>query len=253
MTGPARILPLGDAAWTVEFGNAVAPALHARVMGYARRLAGARAAGELPGVVEWVPTFRSVTVHFDPLAADADALGDRLLRLAQEAEPEPAYGRRLRIPVLFGAEAGPDLADVAAASGLGEQTVVERMTASVFKVYLLGFMPGFPYLGGLPAELSMPRLATPRVRVPERTLAIAGTTCGIYPFASPGGWRLVGRTPLRLFDPGRPAAPTLFEPGDEVVWHPIEAQEYAELDARAIRGELPWEACCVPEGEPWPA
>ncbi len=225
-----RLLPLGDAAWTVEFGDAIDPALHGRVMGLAHALEAARGDGGLAGVVEWVASFRSLTVYFDPLAVDADQLGERLRALADSAGQVTRPGRRWRIPVLFGGEAGPDLVDVAAAGGLTPEAAVALLAATVFHVYMLGFMPGFPYMGGLPARLAMPRLATPRPRVPARSLAVTGGLCAIYPFASPGGWRLLGRTPLPLFDPADADSPALFAPGDEVMWQPIDAATFARME-----------------------
>ena len=241
-----RLLPLGDAAWTVEFGDAIDAATHARVMGFEHALQLAA----LPGVVEWVPTFRSCTVHFDPLAAGADALGAHLLEIAASAPPRMVAGRRWRIPILFGGEAGPDLADLAAHCGLAEQAVVARMCAAVFRVYMLGFMPGFPYMGGLPAELAMPRLATPRLTVPARSLAVTGELCAIYPVASPGGWRLLGRTPLELFDSANAAVPALFAPGDEVMWQAVDADAFARLEGEA---RLDRARFLVAPEAPWPA
>ncbi len=244
-----RLLPLGDAAWTVEFGDTIDAATHSRVMGFDRAL---QEAGPLPGVVEWVPTFRSCTVHFDPLAAGADTLGARLLQIAASSPAASVAGRRWRIPILFGGEAGPDLAELAAASGLSEDAVVARMASTVFRVYMLGFMPGFPYMGGLPEELAMPRLATPRKEVPARSLAVTGAMCAIYPVASPGGWRLLGRTPLTLFDPCDAAAPALFSPGDEVMWQPIDADAFARLEREAAQGRLERARFGVSSEAPWP-
>ncbi len=242
-----RLLPLGDAAWTVEFGDTIDADTHARVMGFEHAL---QEAGTLPGVVEWVPTFRSCTVHFDPLAAGADTLGTRLLEIAAAAPACTVAGRRWRIPILFGGEAGPDLAGLAAHCGRSEQAVVEAMTATVFRVYMLGFMPGFPYMGGLPTELAMPRLATPRLTVPARSLAVTGELCAVYPVASPGGWRLLGRTPLELFDPADADAPALFAPGDEVMWQSVDADEFARLEREARRDRARF--LVAPEA-PWPA
>ncbi len=242
-----RLLPLGEAAWTVEFGDAIDPALHARVMGFAQALE--RAA--LPGVTEWVPTFRSCTVHFDPLSPQADGLGERLLEIAESAPAATVSGRRWRIPILFGGDAGPDLATLAARCGMSEEAVVARMTATVFRVYLLGFMPGFPYMGGLPEQLAMPRLATPRTQVPARSLAVTGTLCAIYPFASPGGWRLLGRTPIHVFD-ARRSSPALFAPGDEVMWQAIDSATFARLEADDAQAPLARDAFLAPPGAPWP-
>lgn len=248
-----RLLPLGDAAWTVEFGDGIDLATHGRVMGFAQTLQAARENGELSGVIEWVPTFRSCTVHFDPLPTDADALADRLLELAAGAPASAMVGRRWRIPILFGGESGPDLAELAEAGGLSPEAVVEKMASTVFRVYMLGFMPGFPYMGGLPAELAMPRLATPRKKVPARSLAVTGAMCAIYPVASPGGWRLLGRTPLALFDPRDVAAPALFSPGDEVMWQPIDADTFARLERKASKSGLERASFRVAPEAPWPS
>ena len=228
-----RLLPLGDAAWTVEFGDAIDPALHARVMGFARALEEAA----LPAVVESVPTFRSCTVHFDPLAEGADVLGDRLLELAASAPEAAIAGRRWRIPVLFGGEAGPDLAALAANCALTEEAVVARLCATAFRVYMLGFMPGFPFMGDLPERLRLPRRTEPRVRVPAGSVAIAGGLTAIYPWESPGGWHLLGRCPVRLFDAAG-ASPSLLAVGDRVRFQPVPMAEFRRLQAAVQAREI---------------
>lgn len=221
MTGHPRLLPLGDCAFTVELGQLIEPATQARVFGLAAALEAARAEGNLPGVSEWVPTFCGVTVHFDPDQVDTAALAARLVALAGEAREHPSTGRLWTVPVCFDPAAGPDLDTVATARGLDRQALIERFVASEFTVCMLGFLPGFPYLSGLPAELEMPRLATPRSRVPAGSVAIAGRMAAIYPWDSPGGWRLLGRTPLRLFDASRVDRPALFAPGDRIRWQVV--------------------------------
>jgi len=231
-----RLLSLGDAAWTLEFGATVAPALTERVLGLCDALDALHASGELDGVVEWVPTFRSVTVHFDPLRADAVPLGRRLLDLARSSGSRGARGRRWRLPVCFALDCAPDLAGVAAARGMTTDAVVDLLTRAEFPVAMLGFLPGFPYLGGLPEALEMPRLASPRKRVPARSVAIAGRMCAAYPWESPGGWHLVGRTPVRLFDAANAERPALLAPGDVVRWRAIDRAEYDLLDGRCAAG-----------------
>ncbi|MCX7176728.1 MAG: allophanate hydrolase subunit 1 [Proteobacteria bacterium] len=248
-----RLLPLGDAAWTVEFGASIDMTLHARVMGLAGALEELRSSPDLLGVSEWVPSFRSLTVHFDPLLTDADALGATLFRLSGGEVRTLGKGRRWLIPVCFGGDAGPDLDDMATTVGLSAAEVIACIAATVFRVYLLGFMPGFPYMGGLTPELSLPRLATPRKVVPERSLAVTGTMCAIYPWESPGGWRLLGRTPVRLFDPGAQASPALFGPGDEAMWLPIDADTFLRMDEQAARGDLAWEQFQLAADASWPA
>lgn len=240
LTAP-RLLPLGDGAVTVEFGSTIAPEIHARVLGFTRALEQAAARGQLPGVVEWVPTFRSVTVYFaaDPAQCDAPRVQEEgLLDLARRAPAVAQAGRSWQIPVCFDAEFAPDLEALAAAKGLTRERVVALLTGTPFRVYMLGFLPGFPYLGGLPAACDMPRLATPRKAVPERSLAVAGGMCAVYPWESPGGWHLLGRTPVRLFDASAEAEPALLRAGDEVRWTAIDRATYVDLDRRAAAGQL---------------
>ncbi len=233
-----RLLSLGDAAWTVEFGAAIAPELRERVLGFCQALQERQRAGALDGVVEWVPTYRSVTVHFDPQCSDAPALGRDLAALAAASGSLRPSGTRWRIPVCFDPACAPDLAEVAAAKGLSTDEVVRLLAATEFTVYMLGFLPGFPYLGGLPEALEMPRLASPRKVVPARSVAIAGRMCAAYPWESPGGWRLVGRTPVRLFDAANPQRPALLAPGDSVRWLPVDRAGFEQLEREAAAGRL---------------
>jgi KipI family sensor histidine kinase inhibitor len=237
MTTPPlpRLRPLGEAAWIVEFGAAIDEATHARVMGFAHALAEGRAQGCWPHVVEWVPAYTTVTVHFDASGADdvAAAAAEPMLALARSAPPRSTPGRRWRLPVCFDAEFAPDLEELARARGLSPAQVVELMTATAFRVHMLGFQPGFPYMGGLPAALEMPRRTTPRTAVPERSVAVAGRMCAVYPWRSPGGWHLVGRTPLDLFDARQADDPAWLHPGDEVQWIAVDRARFDALDAAA--------------------
>jgi KipI family sensor histidine kinase inhibitor len=227
------LLPLGDAALTVEFDSVVDPEVHARVMGFAAALDEQAAGGAVDGLIEWVPTFRSVTVYFDPDRIDAELLSERLGALARQSGPRRIAGARWRIPVCFDAEFAPDLGDLAAAKGLTREQVIELMTQTVFRVYMLGFQPGFAYMGGLPERLEMPRLASPRKRVPAGSVAVAQRMCAAYPWDSPGGWRLLGRTPVPLFEPRDAARPALLAPGDEVLWLAVDRETFGALRVQA--------------------
>lgn len=229
---------VGDTAWTVEFGNAIDPAIHGRVLGFCSLLDTLSGDGRLDGVVEWVPTFRSVTVHFDPQRADAMLLREQLAVLAGKSGSLSAAGCRWHIPVCFEAGCAPDLDEVAAAKGMAPDAVVRLLTETVFSVYMLGFLPGFPYLGAVPESLDMPRLASPRKVVPARSIAVAGRMCAAYPWESPGGWRLLGRTPIRLFDPANARRPALLAPGDEVVWRAVDAAAYEFLERECAEGRF---------------
>jgi KipI family sensor histidine kinase inhibitor len=237
-----RLHPLGDTAWIVEFGSVIDETTHERVMGLAQALAEAKAGGLWSDVVEWVPAYTTLTVHFNAdgdndMAQDA---ADALLALASGAAPMSRPGRRWRLPVCFDAEFAPDLDELAAAQGLAREQVVALMTGTAFRVYMLGFQPGFPYMGGLPAALERPRRATPRTAVPERSVAVAGRMCAVYPWRSPGGWHLLGRTPLALFSASH-SDPAWLHPGDEVHWVAIERPRFDELErasaAAAVRRE----------------
>jgi KipI family sensor histidine kinase inhibitor len=234
---PPRLLALGDSAWTLEFGSAIDPAINARVMGLAERVSQARASEPLmASVTDVVPTFRSLTVHYDPLEADATALGERLRVLAQDGHQAMQPGRLWLLPVCFDADFAPDLPRLAEAKGLNPDEVIHHLLAATFRVYMLGFQPGFPYMGGVPPELHMPRLPAPRQKVPAQSLAVAGEMCAVYPWDSPGGWNLLGRTPVVLFDLRHAEQPALLAAGDEVRCHAVDRATHDRLAAEIARG-----------------
>lgn len=203
------IRPFGESAFLVELD------------GPDEAQAAAAALESEPGVVEVVPGLRSLLVEFDPGLTDA-GLADRLsVALRRPARPAPA-GRVRTIPVAYGGEHGPDLDEVAAICGLSPEEVVDRHASAELRVLFIGFAPGFAYIGDLPTELRVPRLATPRTRTPAGSVAIAGPMTGIYPADLPGGWRIIGRTSVTLFDPHRDP-PTYLAPGDRVRFEPIDA------------------------------
>jgi KipI family sensor histidine kinase inhibitor len=173
------------------------------------------------GILNLHPAFTSVLVDFDPRLRSHQEI-EALVRerLANAGEPTHEDARGVDIPVNFGGESGPDLEDVARHTGLTPERVVELFAAAEFEVYFVGFATCFLYLGGLPPELATPRLPAPRKHVPEGSVAIGGAQAGIYPLASPGGWRLIGRTNLRLFDPER-TPPPLLRMGDRVKFFPV--------------------------------
>jgi inhibitor of KinA len=215
-----RVVPAGDCAVIAEFEERIDPEINARVIALADSL---RSCG-LRGVRDIVPTFRSVAVYFDPLTVDYDGL---LAHLESSSSPvlAPASTSVVRIPVCYGGELGPDLTDVAAFAGVSEADVVTLHSAVTYRVFMLGFVAGFAYLGSVDSRIAMPRHSTPRVRVAPESVGIAGTQTGIYPLATPGGWRLIGRTPVKPFDLRRDE-PFLMRAGDSVQFYPITRTEF---------------------------
>jgi inhibitor of KinA len=180
------------------------------------------------GVVETVPTFRSLMVHYDPLVTSRDALESAIRGRIGRQEERPRAARLWQVPVCYEGAFAPDLPEVAARLALSPAEVVGLHSETQYHVYMLGFLPGFPYLGDLPERLALPRRADPRLSVPAGSVAIALTLTAIYPYESPGGWHLIGATPIRLFDAAR-ARPTLLLPGDAVRFEPIAPARFAAL------------------------
>lgn len=230
-----RIREAGDSALLAELEAVVDPAVNARAIG----IAAAVRAQRIPGVRDVASTFHSVAVSFDPLVVDGSTMR-AALREAGQLPPPRATGRIIEVPVTYGGEAGPDLADVAAFAGCTPSEVIERH-ARTYRVYMLGFLPGYPYMAAVDDRIAAPRRATPRVRVPAGSVGIAGRQTGIYPRESPGGWQVIGRTSLTLFDP-EVTPPALCAPGDEVRFVPVRDQPIAVgrgLWAPAPGGSMP--------------
>jgi KipI family sensor histidine kinase inhibitor len=203
------IRPASDRSLHVVFGDRICPEFYAEVTRLTQGLAGVR------GILNLHPAYTSVLIDFDPRRYTHDHVEAMVHEcLARPHGPE-VPSRTVEIPVQFGGEIGPDLGDVAAHTGLSPERVVELFTAVDYLVFFVGFSTCFPYLGGLPAELATPRLPAPRKHVPEGSVAIGGSQAGVYPLSSPGGWRLIGRTSLRLFDP-QGVPPPLLRMGDRV-------------------------------------
>lgn len=228
-----RYRPAGDRAVLAEFGDGISLGVNRRVRAMAQEIE----VESLPGVVEWLPSYRALLVYYDPLRLSHA----RLLRTLAEIEarldevvlPSP---RVFTIPTLYGGEHGPDLEDVVSYTGLSADEVIRTHSRLDYHVYFTGFTPGFLYLGGMAPSIATPRLENPRIRIPAGSVGIAGNQTGAYPIESPGGWRLIGRTPVRLYDPDR-AEPVLIRAGDVVRFRPIDSQEYEELEQRIRSGQ----------------
>ena len=229
-----RLLPAGDTALSVEFGQVVDRALSGLVLALARRVAEARIAG----IVECVPTFRSLMVYYDPLSLPYAALSAHISKLVQGLRATESAGRSWRLPVCYDESVAPDLAEVATCTNLTPAQVIERHSAPVYHVYMLGFLPGQPYLGDVPTELALQRRQSPRMKIPAGSVAIAMTMTCIFPAETPCGWHLIGRCPVPLWDFKRGAPMPLLQPGDKVGFAPVSLREYEDLRARAANGRL---------------
>lgn len=243
-TPQARILHAGDAAFVIELGSTVDPEINDRILALDARLREAA----LPGVVELVPTYRSLLVHFDPEEVDGSLLLDRLRRLDLEHPGRPPAGRSWRVPVCYGGAHGIDLEAVAERHGLGVEEAVRLHAGGTYRVYMIGFAPGFTYLGGLDSRLHTPRRVNPRLKTPAGSVSIGGIQAAVSSVEAPSGWHLLGRTPVRAFDPER-EPPFLFAAGDTVRFEPIDATVFEELAARAEAGD----PLIHPEPDPEPA
>jgi KipI family sensor histidine kinase inhibitor len=228
-----RLLPCGDAAVTVEFGADIDPATSARVLALDAILRGEKPAG----LIETVPTYRSLMVQVDPLVFDYDAFTQRVTGLARTLDATPEPGRRWKVPVVYGGQFGIDLEATAERHGLSPKQLIDKHSAPVYRVYMIGFMPGFTYLGGLDPSIATPRRADPRPMTPAGIISIGGIQALIGGQAMPSGWHLLGRTPVRTFMAGREPA-FLTAAGDEVVFEPTDAARWDALDRAAEAGEL---------------
>jgi inhibitor of KinA len=211
------IRPLGDSAVLIRLGEEIDIATNQRV----HALNALLLAASFDGILETVPAYCTLLVHYDPLTLTFDQVTGWLrgqMERVEEATHQPP--RRLEVPVIYGGAFGVDLESVATSKGISVADVIRLHTEREYTVYMMGFTPGFPYMGTLNEQLVMPRLETPRTLVKAGTVAIAGSQTGIYPLDSPGGWRLLGWTPLKLFDPAS-ETPFLFAPGDQVKFIPL--------------------------------
>ena len=223
--GPLRIIAAGDAALVVELPPRIDPLINARLVAIADTLR-ARCGS---AVQDAVVGYCTLTIYFDPLQVDPRWLEAEVLAVSRDTEAAPVVeGALVEIPVCYGGELGPDLDDVAQRIGCSAAEVIALHAAPEYRVYVVGFVPGFAYMASVDERLALPRRSSPRTKVPAGSVAIAAGQTGIYPVETPGGWHILGRTPLRPFDPGR-AQPVLLEPGDRVKFLPIPREEFDRL------------------------
>lgn len=220
-----KIYPAGDMAVVVKTGSDISPGTNRKV----RQLLFALQKQAIQGVTEIVPAYNELMIFYQPWVVAFETLLDRIDKAAvslEEISLPPA--RLVHIPVSYGEEFGPDLRHVADTKAISHQDVIDIHTGTSYLVYMLGFAPGFCYLGGLDGRLSTPRKENPRTRIPAGSVGIGGDQTGIYPLESPGGWQIIGRTPLKLFDPDS-TEPFLLSPGDTIRFQQIDSQEYQQI------------------------
>ncbi|KQT64376.1 MULTISPECIES: 5-oxoprolinase subunit PxpB [unclassified Aureimonas] len=227
-----RILACGDSALSVELSDTIDEGVNARVIALAQDLV----ADPIAGVEDVVPTYRALLVLYDPATLRGADLGRHLSRRIGHLAPAPGSERHFEVPVVYGGAAGLDLDDLAETKGMTAEALIALHAESEYRVHMIGFAPGFAYLGGLPEPLHTPRLSVPRQRVEAGSIGIGGRQASINSFAGPSGWRFIGRTPLRLFDPAR-AQPCLLRAGDRVRFRSVGPDEGAVLEQAVARGE----------------
>lgn len=227
-----QIKPVGDCGALVVLGDSISEEVNAKVMELNRKI------HELPveGILETVPAFCSVLVCYDPLKTDYDTVLKVLSLLSESLEGKTGIrGRLVEIPVCYGGSYGPDLSFVAEHGKITEDEVIRIHSSRDYRIYMQGFLPGFPYLGGMDERIFTPRLSSPRTRIPAGSVGIGGEQTGIYPMDSPGGWQLIGRTPYCLFKPEQVGKP-LYEAGDSIRFVPISQEEYKEIKRKQEKG-----------------
>jgi inhibitor of KinA len=220
-----RFLPLGDGALSVEFGRAIHRSLNKKVQALFGRLRET----PFPGLLDLIPSYRSLLVQFDPIVISWEEVTANLLQVLAELTESPREETcsLVEIPVCYGGAFGPDLPEVSSCLGLTPEEVIAIHSNTVYHIYMIGFTPGFPFLGGLDPRLFVPRKKIPREKVPAGSVGLAGQQTGVYSMDSPGGWQLIGRTPLKLFDLRRPD-PIYLKAGQQLRFRPLEAEEFED-------------------------
>ena len=232
-----RILPTGDRALTVELGNEIDEHINARLMGLIQTLSDER----IKGIEEYVPSFRAVLIHYNPAVISYEKMVGLVNRALSVPFHEMTHHRRcVNVPVCYDRQYGPDIDDVAKHAGISVEEVIKIHTSKPYLVYMLGFQPGFPYLGGLDERIHTPRLETPRVKLEAGSVGIGGAQTGIYPMESPGGWRIIGVTPVRCYNPDKDR-PIPYKAGDHIRFVPVSKEEFASLREADLRGEYDFE------------
>ena len=229
-----KILPAGDSCLMVDFGNIISIDINSRVQALRKKLEKAN----FPQITELVPTYRSLAVYFEPSLTDIAILTSRIRDMVPcGIISETASRKTITIPVCYGGEYGPDLGYVASYNDLSQEDVIRIHTGSSYYCYMHGFTPGFPYLGGMDDAIATPRLDHPRESIPGGSVGIAGKQTGVYPIDSPGGWQLIGKTPLKMFDPQR-TPPAIMDAGLWVRFKAVSEKQFLEIREKAVSDQF---------------
>lgn len=227
-----KIMAAGDSALVAEFGNKIDEKINACVHALAEKIE----KQHMDGVKEVVPTFRSVLIYYDMYRFTYQEMKDKVVLAAQDLEAAGTAKKRIvKIPCCYGARFGQDLSDMEKLTGLDRDEIIAIHSSTDYKIYMLGFLPGFVYLGGLDKRIEVPRLKTPRVKINRGAVGIGGSQTGIYPMDSPGGWRLMGGTPVDLYDPQR-EEPILLKAGEYIRFVPISIMDYYDIRQEILKG-----------------
>ena len=237
-----RILTAGDSALLIEFGKEINPETNRKITALVQLMR----EQHIEGIVDVIPAFCSLLINYDPRVLSYEELKERMeYLLKMETKTEATRKRIFEIPVCYGGEYGPDIENIAEHAGLSVEEVIKIHSSKDYLIYMLGFLPGFTYLGGLDERIHTPRLASPRLKIRAGSVGIGGSQTGIYPLDSPGGWQLMGMTPVRTYDPER-QTPILVEAGDYIRFIPIDEEEFLRIQELVEKGEY---QCVVHEGE----
>ncbi|MFP4456443.1 MAG: 5-oxoprolinase subunit PxpB [Clostridia bacterium] len=223
---PKRVLPIDINYILVEYEQIISKKINLKVIQLTKSIE----KNEIEGIKSIIPTYSSLLIEYDPSINTVEKMLETITNLANnlEDESENSKSRLVKIPVLYGGDFGPDLTEVARINNLNEHEVIEIHKSNIYRVYMLGFNPGYPYMGGLDKRIATPRLDEPRTKVPAGSVAIGGEQTGIYSITSPGGWRLIGHTPLEMFNPEEDD-PTLLRAGDEVMFYEVSLKDYEQI------------------------
>lgn len=237
-----KILTAGDSSVLIEFGKTISPEINRKIMAIVQIIR----EQHIEGIVDMIPAFCSLLINYDPRVITYEQITERITAiLKMEVKSEEAKKTVVEIPVCYGGKYGPDIDTIAENAGLSVEEVIQIHSSRDYLIYMLGFLPGFSYLGGLDERIHTPRLANPRLKIAAGSVGIGGSQTGIYPMDSPGGWQLLGMTPVKTYDPDR-EVPILYEAGQYIRFVPIDEKEYERIKELAERGEY---QCVVHEGE----